>query len=514
MELDFTAKMIELDGEKKIKKMKLASAAFPVIRLKDGTEAPEALFKFLLVSYGSQAETGVYRFVPEADKAASLLAYDSLCESMEAVSGNLDVPAFPSVIPLLCRYGNPKQIQTLCEEWKNWGIWSLYHQKGRKAQEIFKKAVNLSDTRQAILFLEKNSGLGWYATLRSATVQDVYDRLLFDFGFDESGKRVFDLGTTNIEAILSPELKISLLNTATGKAVKMIPKKGVDPAVQKKAANELSDMRASLKKAIKIKNDQLFADFIEGKKVPADRWQASYLHNPFLRGIASLLVWSQGDAAFILKNTGIIDSTGQSYTLTDDPILVAHPMEMKASEIEAWQKYFTAHGLKQPFFQVWEPVYQRNDIREDRYDQSKIRLTYLKHQEKRGIDARWWGDNYFYGERNLSIQGFDVVFKIAEEEDEHDYGNHLVITSIHPKQWNRRTNTVIAYLDRITISGRIAKDDVSVMDYISSFTLAQITEFIAIAQEANAVNVLALLLEYKKEHFAGFDPMEEFTLEW
>ena len=52
------------------------------------------------------------------------------------------------------------------------------------------------------------------------------------------------------------------------------------------------------------------------------------------------------------------------------------------------------------------------------------------------------------------------------------------------------------------------------MDQIGRFTLAQIAEFIAAAQEAQAVNVLALLLEYKNAHFADFDPMDEFTLEW
>ena len=38
-------------------------------------------------------------------------------------------------------------------------------------------------------------------------------------------------------------------------------------------------------------------------------------------------------------------------------------------------------------------------------------------------------------------------------------------------------------------------------------------DFIQTAQEAQAVNVLALLLEYKNAHFADFDPMDEFTLE-
>lgn len=34
------------------------------------------------------------------------------------------------------------------------------------------------------------------------------------------------------------------------------------------------------------------------------------------------------------------------------------------------------------------------------------------------------------------------------------------------------------------------------------------------AQEANAVNVLSALLEYKNNNFSDFDPMDEFTLEW
>lgn len=60
---------------------------------------------------------------------------------------------------------------------------------------------------------------------------------------------------------------------------------------------------------------------------------------------------------------------------------------------------------------------------------------------------------------------------------------------------------------------RIKKDDVSVMELMDRFTLAQVTEFIKAAQEANAVNVLAALMDYKNTHFAEFDPMDEFVLE-
>ena len=57
------------------------------------------------------------------------------------------------------------------------------------------------------------------------------------------------------------------------------------------------------------------------------------------------------------------------------------------------------------------------------------------------------------------------------------------------------------------------KDDLTVMDLMPNFTLAQITEFIKAAQDADAVNVTAALLEYKNNTYPDFDPMAEFTLD-
>lgn len=81
-------------------------------------------------------------------------------------------------------------------------------------------------------------------------------------------------------------------------------------------------------------------------------------------------------------------------------------------------------------------------------------------------------------------------------------------------KYTRQVNHIVAYLDRITVWDRVRKDVLSVMEIMDRFTLAQITELISAAQEAGATNVLAALLEYKNAHFADFDPMDEFTLEW
>lgn len=72
---------------------------------------------------------------------------------------------------------------------------------------------------------------------------------------------------------------------------------------------------------------------------------------------------------------------------------------------------------------------------------------------------------------------------------------------------------MIAYLDKVTLGERVKKDDESIADRLGEYTIAQITEFIKIAQEAEATNVLALLMNYKNEHFDYVDLMEEFVLE-
>ena len=60
---------------------------------------------------------------------------------------------------------------------------------------------------------------------------------------------------------------------------------------------------------------------------------------------------------------------------------------------------------------------------------------------------------------------------------------------------------------------KIRSDDITVMKIIDEFTLAQVMEFITAAQEAQASNVLAAIMEYKNNKYPDFDPMSEFTLD-
>ena len=446
--------------------------------------------------------------MPEADAAAKLLRYDSFCDALAKLSGDLDCAAYPTLIPLLCRYGNAKQIKAMISAHKNWNIKTEFGGKKIAVKDAFTKLLMLSDTREAAIFFEKNGGLDSYAKLRGMTAEQIRDSFLFDFGFDENGVRRFELGNTVLEVRLQKDLKLDMFDTNKQKAVKTVPKTGADPALYQLAKDEIADMRSNIKKAYTIRKWELFDCYIEKTVFSPEKWSESYLKNAFLHVLAELLVWQQEGKTFTCSDGGLVTADDAEYALSDKPIILAHPMEMDKEDVAAWQRYYTARGLKQPFEQVWEPVREASQIKPDRYAGIPIPVVYLRHAERRGISCDWYYVNDYSNSRYLDINGFKVSAEETAEQDK------LQIASIKPNAWNRRTNMVISYLDRLTVYGRVRNDDVTVMDLMDGFTLAQITEFIKTAQEANAGNVTAALLEYKNNTYPDFDPMAEFTLEW
>jgi hypothetical protein len=58
---------------------------------------------------------------------------------------------------------------------------------------------------------------------------------------------------------------------------------------------------------------------------------------------------------------------------------------MTPDEVTAWQKYFTARGLKQPFEQIWEPVIDGTTVAKDRYKDCRIPYYRFTGQQKHGI---------------------------------------------------------------------------------------------------------------------------------
>lgn len=545
-------------------------------RFKDGTQAPGTLLQYLIAAYGVQYFCGLdvykkelcYRIVPEADAAAALLDQQSLDKAMTFLLHQLfeHDDGISPLVPVLCRYGSADLIRKMIDYY--WTHWTGKRKTDRYNRSEFFISFPLSDTREALVWLAqygsfdsylylndldlgdnfgveeirdifgitapdcypfcdeeeiiyppeiKSFGLYLYALVRGITLDEVKDLYLYGFGLDESGKRVFDLGGVVLEAYLTQDLRIALWNATAKSSENAVPATGTDPDAITRARDEIISMRRNLKKVLNVRKKELYTDFLDAKAVEADEWRRVCARDAFLRKLASLLVWSQGKTSFTVTDDGYVNADGKNIELTDEPILIAHPMEMSPSEVTAWQKYFTSRQLKQPFLQIWTPAFHPEEIREDRYRGIALSAPELRRHRVEGIIA----DDYIVDTGHalhesvyIDLPGFDVKTEVFSDEGYAENHYPLEIVSIHPiDNWSRRMNACIAILDGMTIAGRIKKDDETIMMGLGSCTLAQITEYIDIAQEAKAYQVLAMLLAYKNDRFSDFDAISEFTLD-
>ena len=450
---------------------------------------------------------------PEATEIISLLDPSSLQAALrELANKNLGITGRSKKMYLaypICRYADEALMEELTKKVPSWRS----SVSGNEAPPLrtFREANLYSETRAAMLLAEKYKELNRYAVIRGTTADLLRDNMLSNIGLSKDGKKTYSLGNQTVTAILQKDLSF-LIQLENGKTAKSLPKKDADPTAYAMANADFAEMKKNAKKIVKNRQNILFEEFLGGKSRSADEWKAAYTENPLLRAVASLLVWEQGKNTFVLTENGTITSDEKSYEIGKTKISLAHPMEMTAEDLSAWQSYFVKNGLKQPFEQIWEPAIDKDSIKKDRYKGCMIPYYRFTGKNKHGISVT---DEDFHN--IIYIEFKDLVADMERIDWERHYidPNHrFEITNITFKKYTRMANHIIAYLDRITIYDRIAKDDVSILNMLDGFTLAQIMEFIRIASENNAVNVTAMLLNYKNENFPDFDPLAEFSLDF
>ena len=494
-------------------------------KLADGSAAPEFVTLCAIVPYAEQYERpthiGSYEYdyiktgeVEDADRAAALLDRESLLTLLDALVKNHSSWYIP-----YCRYADGKRITALNSQMRDWASWYRYGATGRSNIMTVRGALMLSDTREAMLSLDKGKYkdrfMKEYARRRGTDADTLRDTVLAEFGLDENGKKVYDLGGNTVTASLSPELKLSLYDENAQKEVKSIPKKGADEAKHTAAKADLAELKKNIKKVVKARCDQLFLRFLSGETWKADAWKAAYNgKNPILRQIASLLVWSQDGASFTLKDGQPIGPDGAAYTIQKAAICLAYPTALPQDALEQWQRYFNDNAIKQPFAQVWEPAIRAEDVKEDRYQDCEVPVYRFKGQEKHGIrfDYDQWSSD---SDLRLYFSGCELEFDADKVLGRHELylDKPLTLGKFTFKKYSRSTNHIVALLDKWTITDRIMKGDISIVQQLGGATLAQVMQYIDLSVKNEQTAVTAALLNYKNERFPDFDPMEEYTLE-
>ena len=507
-----------------LKKLKVGDRFFKSVKYKDSEQlAPAFVVECAVVPYMQQltkipTKIGDYKYdysafviSEKADEVAEALDPESFGEMLEKLIGS-DMPSVYHTLVPYGRFASGKQISGLASRMNKWRKWDEYSASGRKSIVVARGAILLNDSREAMLFADKAGILDKYARMRGLDTDVLRDGVMADFGLDKDGRKTFDLGNTNVEVSVNKELKLNLYDTVAGKEVKSIPKRGADPDKYEEAKAEFADIKKNLKDIVKNRTDLLFDGFLSGNTRKPESWKSSYLNNFILHKVGELVVWDQKGKTFILTEDGAIDCNGLAYDINDkDSIGVAHPMYMKAGEAKAWQKYFTSHGLKQPFEQVWEPVIDTERFKPNRYEGRMIPYYKFLKKEKQGIMVY---DHDFHNDIEITFADCDArVDRIDWDRHNIDMNHRFEVREISIRRRTRVANHIIAYLDKITAIDRIIADDVTFVETLHDCSLAQITDYINIANENGAANVLAMLMDYKNANYGDFDPMDEFILD-
>lgn len=494
----------------------------PEVLCKDGSAAGGTVMAYLLTAH-EKLEVRPWE-EPEVVAACP----PGLCGSEKAITELLDEESLQEVLAAMaenylgqkgrsrkmflaypiCRYADEALMEELTHRAPKWASAT----SGNNAPSLwtFRRAAQYSETRAAMLLAEKYHDLEEYAALRGMTADTIRDQYLSKIGLDAQGGKRYDLGNQTVTVRLQQDLGF-LVELPDGKTAKSLPKKGADEEKYASANADFAQMKKDAKKIVKSRCNALFGDFLSAHVRSAEDWQRSYLQNPLLRSVAKLVVWSQGKSTFTLADSGAIRSDGSAYQMGAGKIRVAHPMEMAAEDVAAWQSYFRANNIKQPFEQVWEPAYKAEDIKEDRYKGTEIFYRYAQNSEKHGI--------HYYDEEFHSCVGFTLDDCSLENELAGSFGHEIASDATFElgrftfKKFTRKVNHIVYLFDKWTIRSRIAKDDISVMELMQRYNAAQITDFLNTAIENKAVNLTAALLAYKQEHFPEYDAFSEFTLE-
>ncbi len=504
----------------------LRLSSLPELKFIDGTKAPDYVLAYLLIVHNKMADEidgGVinayenFGVCENAQKVLDILDSKSIQKAMlELVDNNIGKKSLCKKTYLvypICRYSDENVMNKLIKQAPKWC--SDKSNKEAPQLSIFRKACLYSTCRSVIVFADKYGDLNEYAKIRNTDAQTIRDTALIDFGFDVDGKKKYDLGGTTIVVTLEKDLSLSLFDTKNNKIVKSIPKRGNDEALINAITNDFDDIKNNIKDVIKNRFNQLFSDFLNGREQSADNWKKVYIGNPLLRTVANIVVWQQENKTFILKDNKPIYADGSSYTIGESPILVAHPMEMTQDDISLWQAYFINNSLKQPFEQVWEPAIKPEEVHEDRYAGVSFPYYCFKNKEKHGIFVKkqWSFVTEGVFEQTISITFAGCASTINYTGIGNPYELNLDNDKFLFEKYTRQVNHIVAYLDNASIYNRVINDDVTVSQYLRNLTLAQITKFIDLATQNKCTNVIAILLEYKNEHFGDLNPMEDFTLE-
>ncbi|MCM1133346.1 MAG: DUF4132 domain-containing protein [Ruminococcus flavefaciens] len=422
-------------GSKGKKVAWLYESPYRPVRLSDGTEATEKYMKALLICYadGNYSTGKSLAEKLNADDLA-LFAYEVLGRwiNLGAVAKNKWVLTFSAI------NGNTVVFAVFLRYIKEWSD----NLRGALAVSAV-KALALNGSPEALMLVDDMARKFKKNQVKSAaqealidaaeflgiTIEELGDRIVPDFGFDERMCRVFDYGERKFSVYLTPSLEIEIYNG--DKKIKNLPKPGANDnaEIAEKSYAEFKEMKKQLKTAVKLQTTRLEYTLMCDRKWAADNWKKLFVKNPLMHCFAVGLIWGVYEGGRLVSAFRYLDDG--SFTTADEDefeipenaqISLVHPVELAEEELSAWTEQLEDYEITQPFAQLSRPVFrpeadELNETEIKRFaDRKSMSQTLASRMEKNGWYRGCAGDaGYFYDfgrqdvSRKVKINGKDVL---------------------------------------------------------------------------------------------------------
>ena len=367
-------KQLHKGGKKKSLAWAYEKPFSPVYKT-DGSEASEEYLQAVLLCYVSQEKSGV-------NKTAQLLA-DDLQPIQFAVYVNelfdrwLAAGAESKkrwVLYTAAIHGGEDIIQKLQHQIQEWPQAA----RGAIAAEAV-KALALNPSPRALLLVDgiarkfkfkqvraaAGEALAFAASELGITREELSDRIVPDFGFDENMERTFDYGERIFKVQITQTLDFEIYDE-NGKKLKNLPVPGKkdDKTKATAAYEDFKQLKKQMKTAVTSQKSRLEYALSVRREWRTEAWKNLFVKNPLMHQFAIGLIWGIYDGDKLIQSFRYMEDGSfntqdeEEYILPEDAnISLIHPMELTDTEKAAWIEQLADYEITQPIEQLDRPIY-------------------------------------------------------------------------------------------------------------------------------------------------------------
>lgn len=423
---DFAAKSEELvkriiKGRRKSTLAWAYQTALPVVHKKNGEEASEDYLRAILFCYSSMKTYGINR---EAAFLAGGLAEDELAGFVEELLNRwleMELDAKKRYILYVASiHGGACMVERfrhLIQEW------SKLKKRAFAAEAV--RALALSPEPQAILIVDEMARKGRFRQIKKAaaqaleyaaeqfglTYEELLDRSVPNFGFDEKGERIFNYGKRRFLARITSECKLEVLDE-NGKRYKNLPAPHEKDEEETAAYSEWKQLKKQMQMTYRAWKKRMELEIFSWRKWKTEGWKNLFVKNPLLHDFAIGVIWGVYQEGKLVQSFRYLEdgsfttSKEEEYRLPEDGrIGIVHPVELSSGVLQEWREQMQDYEIEQPIDQMEREIFLPK----------KEEMTLKKTEQLQGKKMAW-----FRLQKQLSDLGWgydELICSIYFRED-------------------------------------------------------------------------------------------------